>query len=183
MLTDVLMKRPEGFGAHALHLAVYATLAAQGSPRQFLYADLGNAVLARGEFSDEIAFLGKKVPSVEAQREYRFTLTAWPTVKNNGKARSIGVAGDKDSLRRRWLMNRAAVCGFEIMGKPFMATCNRVIEKPAGKFSINVTTYEGLLRVTDRGRFQQILSEGIGQGRAYGCGLLVIRPAGGGDAP
>ncbi len=175
MMTDILMQRPEGMGAHALHSAVYATLAGRGNPRQFLYADLGSAVLARGEFSDEIASLGRPSPAVEDQAEYRFTLTAWPTVKFNGKARSICGSLAKDSLRIRWLNNRAADCGFEVLGEPMMTTRNRPIEKLSGAFSINVTTYEGRLRVTELARFNRALKDGVGQGRAYGCGLFIIQ--------
>ena len=37
---------------------------------------------------------------------------------------------------------------------------------------------EGLLRVTDPERFQRLLATGVGRHRAFGFGLLLLRPAG-----
>lgn len=39
-------------------------------------------------------------------------------------------------------------------------------------------TIDGLLRVVDPDRFQQLLAKGIGRHRAFGFGLLLLRPAG-----
>ncbi len=69
-------------------------------------------------------------------------LRAWPTVKLNGRPRSIAA-------------------------------------RPAGRrFGGNAVIYQGRLRVTDPVRFTQALREGIGAGRAWGLGLLMLFPSG-----
>jgi CRISPR system Cascade subunit CasE len=42
--------------------------------------------------------------------------------------------------------------------------------------ALGVVLFEGELRVVDADRFRQTLVEGIGPGKAYGCGLLSIGP-------
>lgn len=39
-------------------------------------------------------------------------------------------------------------------------------------------TYEGILKVTDAEKFQKILIEGIGRGKAFGMGMLTIAKVG-----
>ncbi|WFR83728.1 type I-E CRISPR-associated protein Cas6/Cse3/CasE [Arthrobacter sp. Y-9] len=39
--------------------------------------------------------------------------------------------------------------------------------------------FDGLLRVTDVGRFRETLVQGVGRGKAYGCGLMTIASADG----
>ncbi|WP_225391738.1 type I-E CRISPR-associated protein Cas6/Cse3/CasE, partial [Escherichia coli] len=36
--------------------------------------------------------------------------------------------------------------------------------------------YTGMLTVTDPGLFLQRLSQGYGKSRAFGCGLMLIKP-------
>lgn len=173
---EVLMARPGGLDTHQLHREVYSALAEPGQPRKFIYADLGGAVVVRGDFPREIAARGRPVLQTREGEEYSFTLTAFPTVKFNGKPRSISRARAKDSLRLRWLSNRAAQHGFEVLGVPFMQTRSTTITKDESAFGMNLTTYEGRLRVTDAETFNAALRGGIGQGRAYGAGLLIINP-------
>ena len=57
-----------------------------------------------------------------------------------------------------------------------MQTRSTTITKDESAFGMNLTTYEGRLRVTDAETFNAALRGGIGQGRAYGAGLLIINP-------
>lgn len=44
------------------------------------------------------------------------------------------------------------------------------------KLTFGTVVFEGLLRVTDPGRFRAALESGIGPGKAFGCGLLSLAP-------
>jgi CRISPR system Cascade subunit CasE len=47
------------------------------------------------------------------------------------------------------------------------------------RMTFGTCLFEGTLRVTDRDPFIEALARGIGPGKAFGCGLLSIAPAGG----
>ncbi len=48
------------------------------------------------------------------------------------------------------------------------------VKKSGQAFGFNAVTYEGRLRVTDAEALNAALVAGIGQGRAYGCGFMII---------
>lgn len=43
--------------------------------------------------------------------------------------------------------------------------------------TLNYTDFVGTLRVTDRSKFVEMLDEGLGPAKAFGCGLMLIRRA------
>jgi len=47
-------------------------------------------------------------------------------------------------------------------------------EKPHSPWWIDATTFVGRVRVTDAAVFREMLENGFGQGRAWGCGLFVV---------
>jgi CRISPR system Cascade subunit CasE len=42
------------------------------------------------------------------------------------------------------------------------------------RVSLYTVTYEGILEITDVELFKEVLTKGIGRGKAYGCGMLTI---------
>lgn len=53
------------------------------------------------------------------------------------------------------------------------------ISKQTGKITLNAAIIDGILRVEDADKFRQAMLTGIGQGKAYGFGLLSIAPVSG----
>lgn len=47
-----------------------------------------------------------------------------------------------------------------------------------GRRVIQVDTVDGVARVGDPDRLKELLSEGVGRARSYGCGLLTVKPIG-----
>ena len=43
--------------------------------------------------------------------------------------------------------------------------------------SLLSVTYEGVLQITDEEKFCQLLTGGIGRGKAYGLGLMTVMSA------
>lgn len=178
---DVLMACPSGFDAYAVHKLVYEKFAPPGNPREFLFTPVRTAegtaaILARGCFD------GIDIPPGSAQpvltpvegEVLAFTLRANPTVKFKNKPGQIGLDPAKDSLRLRWLTNRAAERGFELLEVAVVAEPMHVARPPT-PFTLNIAIYSGLLRVTDGARFALALHSGIGRAEAWGCGLLAVR--------
>ncbi len=78
-----------------------------------------------------------------------------------------------------WLAARAPQLGFELL--PGALRCEGYRQHRLRRRGRTVTfsslDMEGLLRVTDPGRFRQALFRGIGPSKAFGCGLLLVRRA------
>ena len=112
-MNDTLIALNEPVGPYELHEALYEAFVATGHVRDFIFAPamINNApaVIVRGA-QDGVPVL---VPG--ATQESRFMLRAWPTVKLNGRPRSIAARPDKDGLRLRWLQRRAEEHGFELI--------------------------------------------------------------------
>ena len=72
-----------------------------------------------------------------------------------------------------WLQSRADNHGFTVMA----ANVDAYQQKKAGKRGIRFSTvdFSGELRVTDPALFQQVLFNGLGHAKAFGCGLLLVK--------
>ena len=155
---------------YAIHRLVYAAFATAGG-RDFLYAPfaLGGALhevyVRRFDVATRFA----------AGHEFEMRLRALPTVKSLGRARSIGAARSKDALRRRWLDARAAAHGFTLLEAPRMRTERVRLETAKRPFAFNACRYRVAIRVTDAVRFTRAYTRGVGQGRAWGCAMPMLR--------
>lgn len=79
-----------------------------------------------------------------------------------------------------WLSTRAARNGFDLVESSVIGEAYRqwrFVGKGGRKISFSSIDCSGLLTVADTGKFEQALKRGIGPEKAFGCGLLLIRPA------
>ena len=124
----------------------------------------------------------------------RFRLRANPTKKIDTKS---GPDGQRRNGRRvdlrtepqqiEWLSRRAGGSGFRLvpLGPGSDAPAVRVgaSERLRGRTASRLVTvagvlFEGLLEVTDPDKLRLAIREGIGPGKAFGCGLLSLAPLG-----
>ena len=113
---------------------------------------------------------------------WRFRLTANPTKS---------VPDPKDPVKRgkicahvtteyqeKWLLERGEKCGYRLIPDGFAVTqCQwrRFQKGHKGRpVSLLSVTYEGVLEVTEAEKFQRVLTEGMGRGKAYGLGLMTV---------
>lgn len=79
-----------------------------------------------------------------------------------------------------WLADRAQRYGFEVDPKQVVASAyqKHKLFRGKGKRPITLCTvdFDGVLQVEDPDRFQQTLTRGIGPSKAFGCGLLTVKP-------
>ncbi len=132
----------------------------------------------------DLAALGgylKKPPETKAvlldrllQREawYRFRLLANPTVTREGKR--YGLAAEDAQLS--WLGRQGERCGFRV--DTALVTSSDVLNSSKGgsRISLRRTCFEGVLQLLDVDKVAGVLQEGIGPGKAFGCGLLSLGP-------
>lgn len=142
--------------------------------------------------------------SLREGQEYAFRLTANPTRATKTmeypskaqQAKSSVAAGRSFRLGHRtveqqidWLMSRSSGWGFEIPSGSVSDSVGervpnlRVTARSRASFSrrrgdppvsLQVVTYEGLLKVIDVAALTRSMTDGLGRAKAYGCGLLTL---------
>ncbi len=118
-------------------------------------------------------------------RMLRFRLQANPTRKVDTKS---GPDGKRRNGRRvllgrpeqqmEWLARKAEESGFVLLEARLAGDGHVPGRGHQGVREVTVqpVLFEGRLRVTDVGRFAAALRQGIGPGKAWGCGLLSVGP-------
>ncbi|MGX5693702.1 type I-E CRISPR-associated protein Cas6/Cse3/CasE [Dermacoccus abyssi] len=127
-------------------------------------------------------FLGR----LEQGQRWRFRLSANPTVSESrgpgvrGKVRPCRTVGQQEE----WLRRRAVAMGVSFGDDdPSFVVSRRGTSKFSradstsgrrGRVQLTKATYEGGLEVVDPDRLRAVLVNGVGRGKAYGCGLLTL---------
>ncbi len=78
----------------------------------------------------------------------------------------------------KWLIRKGEQHGFSV--KQFEVRIDNDREysvKPPGKnaFTIRTLDFEGKLKIVDSDRFKKALFKGIGSGKSFGCGLILVK--------
>lgn len=84
-----------------------------------------------------------------------------------------------DTAARDWLTSRGEAYGFALTVAPDVGAYRQHALKKVGRsdeLQFSSVDYEGLLDVTDPGRLIETLAHGIGRAKAFGCGLMMVRP-------
>ena len=101
-----------------------------------------------------------------------------PTKTVNGKKISI-IDGDE---RIQWVKRKAEEAGFEIHDLNETGTDHIRFDHNLKYFNrnkaayINAFTYHMFAKVTDVEKFCNAIQNGVGRGRAYGCGMTLFKP-------
>ena len=158
---------------YELHRLVYEALAHAGV-RRFLFAP----VPVHAHAYRVLVRACRLAPSFYKGQRFEMTLRALPTVKLAGRRRSIGAAPDKDPLRLRWIRARARENGFRLLDEPEMTVERVRIPKPGHPFAVNACLYRAPIEITDPVRFTRAYTRGVGQGRAWGCAMVILTEPG-----
>jgi len=84
-----------------------------------------------------------------------------------------------------WLQTRAAACGFALArgddDTPLVRVTgyrpHRLFRSGGEALQFSSLDFDGTLTVVDPERLHAGVHRGIGGGKAFGCGLLLLRPA------
>ncbi len=181
--------------AYSLHRVVYdlfedvrseeEKLASKASG--ILYADKG------GDFSHrQILLLANRIPQQPQHGElqmraipddflqherYRFEVTVNPTKREKATKRLVPIRG-REAVTE-WFMAKAPdAWGFSVdpASLQVLKLTVREFDKQGHAVTQGQASLQGVLTVTDRSRFITSFQQGIGRGRAFGCGLLQIVP-------
>ncbi len=127
------------------------------------------------ERKDYAPFLSR----LKAGSRWQFRLCANPVVaRAAGEERSTIKAFCREEEQVEWLLARAEKHGFSLEKKDACVLGDRWLIFSKGgsgpRVRIRQVTFGGVLTVTNADAFRQLLCEGIGKGKAYGCGMMTI---------
>jgi len=181
--------------AYSLHRVIYSLFEDIRTPEQkqtgsssgILYADKGG-----DEKHRKILILANRNPIVPEQGElsskkipddfldyekYRFEIVINPCQRNNATRKIIPIKG-REAIGE-WFINKAPQSwGFNVNPQNLVVSNNHVkcFDKKGQQVTQGYATVIGQFEVSDKERFIQSFQQGIGRGRAFGCGLLQIVP-------
>ncbi|EPG75125.1 CRISPR-associated protein Cas6/Cse3/CasE, subtype TIGR01907-like protein [Leptospira fainei serovar Hurstbridge str. BUT 6] len=93
------------------------------------------------------------------------------------KSKKVGVYREQEQLQ--WIAKRGSENGFEILNVIIESSGNSNAFKTKAterhKISkIHTVTFSGVLRITNPEKFKTAYTKGIGSGKAFGCGMLLL---------
>lgn len=131
------------------------------------------------------------VPTVTKADKFRFRLLANPVRKICKKSKERdGTPFNEKWYKKRvpvghdqledWLLKRAGQAGFSLEGdhlsvQPSYVYANKGAKAETGR-RYRSALYDGILKVTDSKSFKNAIISGIGPAKAFGFGLLSVRP-------
>jgi len=123
--------------------------------------------------------LKKIVPSSALlQGSFQFTLRANPTQRDNKSRKLIPI--QKEEQLVEWIMQKGSQNGFSIIKNSLLIRKipPLLIFKSQGgttlHIQIQMTDFSGRLQVSNADQFLLAWQNGVGRGKAFGCGLLYL---------
>lgn len=143
---------------------------------------------------------------LEAGQRWGFRLCVNPTFREKGQLGRDGrkkiLAHVTQGQQTKWVLDRAERCGFKILESADLGGELPVLEDSQGQrvdgknllingverslvefrrgndlVRLSIATFEGVLEVSDPQALRHAVVNGIGRGKAYGCGLLTLARA------
>jgi len=114
----------------------------------------------------------------DAGRQHRHDLVM--DLKKNKPDSGASQAERVQLAAQQWLAARQRQYGFELAEETVIGEAYRQWRfrgKGGNEISFSSMDCSGYLAVTDAARFESALMNGVGPAKAFGCGLLLIRPA------
>lgn len=169
---------------YGLHKFIYSLF--PGAKRDFLYYEMrgdarGKKILVISqkvpEIPDHIVIEIKKIPEDYFDNKmYAFQIKLNPFTKDSKTSRYIPIKGHGNLST--WFIEHQLKWGFEVEEDTLEIFDWKVemIETRNGIIPFNSATYKGVLKVIDKELLENYFKKGIGKGKAFGFGLLQIRP-------
>jgi CRISPR system Cascade subunit CasE len=197
VLAALLSRRDDAYSRHELVWSLFA--GRDSASRDFLYREVEGRrpswIVVSARAPADATGLWRidtkpYAPALAAGRRLGFVLRANPTVTRDGERHDVVMAAMKrDGISRAeaiesaggaWLERQGARAGFAVerVGLRIGGYVRHRFERPGSKeMVLSSLDFEGFLAVTDAAAFVGALTGGLGRGKAFGFGLLLVRPA------
>ena len=113
-----------------------------------------------------------------SHRHYRFKVIINPTRRDNRSGKLLPVKG-REAIAEWFLQRAPKSWGFAASAEHLQIDKVQVLQfgaKEQHPVTLAQAHIQGQLTVTDAAQFARSFAQGIGRGRAFGCGLLQIVP-------
>ena len=180
--------------AQQMHVVVSKLYGSGRKDGSILYrANVSGGVVQIYAYSDTAATHPVQDVSLEAQRDisfwlenmqqgkqYSFDILAVPAkkVQEEGAKNSRRRLLRTEEERRNWLARKSQQYGFRILQAEELQKVSFFAkhgENKGNTMHFDAYHFRGVLCVEDALLFRQAVSAGIGSGKAYGCGMLMLR--------
>lgn len=106
----------------------------------------------------------------------RFHMTANPTIKRNGKRIPLNMkrTNTYGYCASDWLCDRLKKNGAELISGDISSFEKYKIKREKSIITMVAADFDGFIRITDKDKFVYALTNGIGHGKAYGCGMISV---------
>ena len=159
---------------------LYRLHAADGKVSVYVYSDSPVSEAAQG-----VSVCGQKeltawVRTLQAGQAWGFDLLVSPTKKvpqKSGKNSQRRILRTQEE-RLAWLNRKAEQNGFALLHVTEQEQTHpygKHQEEKGGKMYLDAYHYQGRLEILDAERFRRALSCGIGAGKPYGMGMLILQ--------
>ncbi|GDY93869.1 hypothetical protein MCC01972_12830 [Bifidobacteriaceae bacterium MCC01972] len=100
----------------------------------------------------------------------RFTLTATPVVSKNGKRTPLRTPAEM----HQWAEGKLTQAGARLDALDILDVHATRFNRQGRKLTFHTVEYTGEITITDRDKLTQTMLSGIGHGKAYGLGLMLL---------
>jgi len=124
----------------------------------------------------------KFLSQINNSETFKFRLNANPvrsTKRSEKSSESLAARGKiyghvTVEHQLKWLQDRAAKHGFELVQFDVVSRGERRFKRENATVTLTVACFEGILQVSDATLLREALAKGIGRAKAYGCGLMTV---------
>ncbi|MCR4764224.1 MAG: type I-E CRISPR-associated protein Cas6/Cse3/CasE [Lachnospiraceae bacterium] len=144
-----------------------------------------NSPIKKENISSGMSLVGERcldewLDSMQAGQTWRFDLVTMPFKKerrdDSGNSRRRMIRDEEERLE--WLFRKAEQNGFSILEVQEFKDEKMNIYHPSdkgGKMVMDSYRYTGSMTIKDASAFRKAVQEGIGPGKAYGLGMLLLK--------
>lgn len=175
------------YGEYNVHRVIWSLfpLTADGkTPGRILYADKGmhegrRRFLILSTCAPQLLEFGElKTKSVPARfydyAHYRFEIVINPARRDNKSGMIKPVTGFNEI--HDWFLEKSSSWGFELPDFQIDDVWVNAFWKENKRVTLEKARIKGVLTVRDHKKFVESATNGIGRGKAFGCGLLQLAP-------
>ena len=169
---------------YGIHKLVYSLF--PGEKRNFLFLDKGGCYDERTILIVSLnkpieSNLGKLQSKVIPEHflnhsEYAFEVRMNPVKRRSDNRKAVPIQGE--DVLRSWFMQKQDSWGIEILPEKLEVFDTGLQKFTKGEHSIyhNKATFRGILSVKNKDLFKDSFRNGLGRGKAFGFGLLQLKP-------
>ena len=171
---------------YSIHQLVYSLFPLEQERSRFLYADKGSVrggrlLLVLSEKEPNVPEYVTSATTIISENffrfsDYRFEIDLNPVKKEKESGKRRAVTGQLDLLN--WFIAHSGKWGFQADARSLEVSIKpvRQFSKDGTVCTFNHAFFRGRLHVTDQEKFRESFFAGLGHGKAYGFGLLQLRP-------